>query len=44
MLIATGVGSRIVMFGFPFRFDVAWNYDFRKFSAPKYYFALGLDF
>lgn len=44
LLIGTGMGTRIAMFGLPFKFDVAWNYDMNKFSSPKYYFSLALDF
>ena len=44
LLLGTGFGTRIVMFGFPLKFDVAWAYDMNKFSPPKYYISLGLDF
>jgi len=44
LLMGTGVGTRIALFGMPFKFDVAWNYDLNKFSSPKYYFSLALDF
>jgi outer membrane protein assembly factor BamA len=44
LLMGTGMGTRIALFGMPFKFDVAWNYDLNKFSAPKYYFSLALDF
>ena len=43
LLLGTGYGFRLY-FIFLWRFDVAWSYDLRKFSAPKYYFSLGLDF
>jgi Tol biopolymer transport system component len=44
LLMGTGFGTRIALFGLPFKFDVAWNYDLNKFSNPKYYFSLALDF
>jgi len=44
LLIGTGFGARANLFGFPFKFDVAWNYNLNKFSSPKYYISLGYDF
>ncbi len=44
LLMGTGMGTRIALFGMPFKFDVAWSYDLNKFSQPKYYFSLALDF
>jgi len=44
LLMGTGVGARAIMFGIPLKFDVAWSYDLRKFSPPKYYISLGVDF
>jgi Tol biopolymer transport system component len=44
LLVGTGMGTRIVMFGFPLKFDVAWSFDMNRFSPPKYYISLGLDF
>jgi Tol biopolymer transport system component len=44
LLMGMGCGTRIAMFGLPFKFDVAWNYDLNKFSQPKYYFSLALDY
>lgn len=41
LLIGTGVGARLVLFGLPIRFDVAWSYWGSGFSEPKYYFSLG---
>ena len=43
-LLGMGLGTRIVLLNIPFKFDVAWNYNFHKFSKPKYYISLGLDF
>jgi outer membrane protein assembly factor BamA len=44
LLIGTGFGARANLFGFPFKFDVAWNYNLNKFSSPKYYISLGYNF
>ena len=43
LLIGTGFGTRLILFGLPVRFDVAWRFDWRGFSSPVYYFALGPD-
>lgn len=43
LLIGTGVGFRVYLL-FLWKFDVAWSYDLNKFSEPKYYISLGLDF
>lgn len=44
LLMGTGLGARANLMGFPFKFDVAWNYNLNKFSSPKYYISLGYDF
>ena len=44
LLVGTGFGARANLFGFPFKFDVAWRYNMDKFSNPKYYISLGYDF
>lgn len=44
LLMGTGVGTRLYFLYFLLRFDVAWAYNFDKFSAPKYYISLGADF
>ena len=44
LLIGTGLGMRIILFGLPVRFDVAWKFRVGSFSEPFYYFALGPDF
>lgn len=41
LLIGTGVGTRMILFGLPLRIDVAWRFDWRGFSTPVYYFSLG---
>jgi len=43
LLVGIGTGVRLY-FLFLWRFDVAWSYDLDKFSKPKYYISLGLDF
>lgn len=43
LLVGTGYGFRM-NFIFLWRFDIAWSYDMREFSGPKYYLSLGLDF
>ncbi|MDA3860489.1 MAG: peptidase MA family metallohydrolase [Melioribacteraceae bacterium] len=44
MLVGTGFGARSYVIFFLLRFDVAWAYDFKGFSTPKYYFSIGVDF
>ncbi|MFZ5948886.1 MAG: peptidase MA family metallohydrolase [Stygiobacter sp.] len=43
LLLGTGVGFRVYML-FLWRIDIAWKYDLDKFSKPRYYFSIGLDF
>lgn len=43
LLLGTGVGFRVYML-FLWRIDIAWKYDLNKFSKPRYYFSIGLDF
>jgi Tol biopolymer transport system component len=44
LLIGTGIGARIFLFYFPLKFDVAWAYNFHRFSQPKFYISLGGDY
>ena len=44
LLIGTGVGTRIFLYGLPIRFDIAWRFRVGSFSEPYYYFAIGPDF
>ncbi|MEW5798180.1 MAG: biopolymer transporter Tol [Bacteroidota bacterium] len=44
LLIGTGMGVRMFLFGLPLKIDVAWSYTGEGFSIPKYYFSLGGDF
>ncbi len=43
LLIGLGTGVR-VYFIFLWKFDVAWSYNLQRFSKPKYYISMGLDF
>ncbi|MFA7288690.1 MAG: biopolymer transporter Tol [Melioribacteraceae bacterium] len=43
LLLGGGFGARMY-FIFLWRFDVAWTYDLDRFSQPKYYISIGLDF
>ncbi len=44
LLISTGIGTRIGIFGFPLRIDIAWKFLYSGFSEPHYLFSLGADF
>ncbi len=44
LLIGTGMGVRMFLFGLPLKIDVAWSFSGSSFSVPKYYFSLGGDF
>ncbi|MDD8019456.1 MAG: BamA/TamA family outer membrane protein, partial [Bacteroidota bacterium] len=44
LLVGTGFGLRLIIFGMPLKIDVAWSYNYDTFSPPKYYFSLGGDF
>ena len=39
-----GTGMRIILFGMPFKIDVAWSYHGEGFTTPRYLFSLGTDF
>jgi len=43
LLLGTGVGFRLYML-FLWRLDIAWKYNLDKFSEPRYYLSIGLDF
>ena len=43
LLIGTGLGTRIYLFGFILKFDFAWNYNLVNFSDTKFYLSLGTD-
>ncbi len=43
LLIGTGLGTRIYLFGFLLKFDFAWNYNLMNFSDTKFYLSLGTD-
>ncbi len=44
LLMGTGLGARTFLLYFLLRFDVAWAYNVKGFSTPKYYLSLGADF
>ena len=44
LLIGTGFGIRMGILGLPLRFDVAWKFQWSKFSDPSYYISLGADY
>ncbi|MCK6602163.1 MAG: BamA/TamA family outer membrane protein [Bacteroidetes bacterium] len=44
LLGGTGWGVRTYFAYFLIRFDMAWSFDFRQSSKPKYYISLGGDF
>ncbi len=45
LLMSTGLGTRLIFFGFPLRMDIAWQFRWGGgFSKPIYYFSLGGDF
>jgi len=44
LLMGTGFGARIILFGLPLKFDVAWAFNGQAFSIPMYYISLGGDF
>ena len=44
LLMGTGFGARIFFLGFLLKLDIAWAYNVKQFSAPKYYISLGQDF
>lgn len=43
LLVGTGTGVRMIFLGFLLKMDVAWSFDMKGFSRPKYYFSLGAD-
>jgi Tol biopolymer transport system component len=47
LLVGTGFGLRTILFGLPFRYDLAWPYSQERFDGfgPRvHYFSIGLDF
>lgn len=44
LLSGMGYGIRMVFLGFLLKLDVAYAYNIREFSSPKFYFSLGSDF
>lgn len=43
LLSGMGYGVRVIFLGFLLKFDVAYAYNLRDFSTPKFYFSLGPD-
>ena len=43
LLTGTGYGVRMVVLGFLLKLDVAWSFNLKEFSVPKYYFSVGAD-
>lgn len=43
LLIGTGFGFRIYML-FLWKIDVAWKWNLDRFSTPRYYISIGMDF
>jgi Tol biopolymer transport system component len=43
LLSGMGYGVRVVFLGFLLKFDVAYAFNVKDFSAPKFYFSLGPD-
>jgi len=44
LLAGMGYGARMIFLGFLLKLDVAYSYNLKDFSPPKYYFSLGADF
>jgi Tol biopolymer transport system component len=44
LLVGTGLGIRMALFGLPMRLDIAWRFNYASFSEPYYYYSLGADF
>jgi Tol biopolymer transport system component len=44
LLVGMGLGARVFLLYFPFKFDVAWRYDMKYFTQPMYYISMGADF
>jgi outer membrane protein assembly factor BamA len=44
LLVGTGFGIRMALFGLPMRLDIAWRFNYSSFSEPYYYYSLGADF
>ncbi|MBI1806626.1 MAG: PD40 domain-containing protein [Ignavibacteria bacterium] len=43
LLAGTGYGIRMIFLGFLLKMDVAWSFNLKEFSTPKYYFSVGAD-
>jgi outer membrane protein assembly factor BamA len=43
VFMSAGWGLRAIVFGLPFRFDMAWRNNYSGWSSPYYLFSLGID-
>lgn len=44
LYMSAGWGIRAIIFGLPFKFDMAWRNEYNKWSSPYFLFSIGLDF
>ena len=44
LYMSSGWGLRAIVFGLPFKFDMAWRNEYSGWSSPYYLFSLGFDF
>lgn len=44
LLLSTGIGTRLFFLYFPMKLDVAWTYDLKNWSKPRYIISIGADF
>lgn len=44
LLLSMGIGTRLFFLYFPMKLDIAWTYDMKKFSQPRYMISIGADF
>jgi len=44
MIFSSGTGVRSYLLGLPVKLDIAWSYNYTKWSKPRYMFSLGFDF
>ena len=43
LLTGTGFGIRTVLLGFLLKTDIAWSFNLKESSPPKFYFSVGAD-
>ena len=44
LYMSSGWGIRAILFGLPFKFDMAWRNEYSGWSSPNYLISLGFDF